>query len=64
MHTTQVTGAVLVTLANLYMYGPQWDATPKTTGSPEDPQDAKGRIRARMDRKSLQAHRDGTLRAR
>lgn len=63
MHTAQVTGAVLVTLSNLYMYGPQRDASPMTPGSPEDPQDEKGRIRARMDREALRAHQDGTLRA-
>ncbi|MDN6172097.1 MAG: NAD-dependent epimerase/dehydratase family protein [Yaniella sp.] len=63
MHTAQVTGAVLVTLSNLYMYGPQRDASPITPESPEDPQDDKGRIRARMDCETLQAHQDGTLRA-
>lgn len=63
MHTAQVTGAVLVTLSNLYMYGPQRDASPMTPKSPEDPQDEKGRIRARMDRETLQAHHDATLRA-
>ncbi|WP_022869699.1 NAD-dependent epimerase/dehydratase family protein [Yaniella halotolerans] len=63
MHTAQVTGAVLVTLSNLYMYGPQRDATPMTPATPENPQDEKGRIRSRMDRETLQAHRDGTLRA-
>ncbi|MGO1536560.1 MAG: NAD-dependent epimerase/dehydratase family protein [Yaniella sp.] len=63
MHTAQVTGAVLVTLSNLYMYGPQRDASPMTPESLEDPQDDKGRIRARMDRETLRAHQDGTLRA-
>lgn len=63
MHTAKVTGAVLVTLSNLYMYGPQRDASPITPESPENPQDEKGRIRAKMDRETLQAHREGTLRA-
>ena len=63
MHTAKVTGAVLVTLSNLYMYGPQRDVSPMTPKSPEDPQDEKGRIRARMDRETLQAHHDATLRA-
>lgn len=63
MHTAKVTGAVLVTLSNLYMYGPQRDASPIAPESPENPQDEKGRIRARMDREILQAHREGTLRA-
>ena len=63
MHTAKVTGAVLVTLSNLYMYGPQRDASPITPESPEYPQDEKGRIRAKMDRETLQAHREGTLRA-
>src|SRR5699024_3753741 len=39
------------------------DASPITPESPEYPQDEKGRIRAKMDRETLQAHRAGTLRA-
>lgn len=63
MHTAQTTGAVLVTLSNLYMYGPLNAGRPLTPDSAEAPQDQKGQIRAQMDRETLEAHRDGTLRA-
>ena len=63
MHAAQTTGAVLVTLSNLYMYGPMRQNAPITPNTLEDPQDTKGEIRARMDRDTLQAHQHGTLRA-
>lgn len=63
IQTAQATGALLVTLSNLYMYGPMHDDTPITPDTIVNPQDTKGEIRARMDRETLQAHVDGTLRA-
>lgn len=63
MHTAKATGAVLVTLSNLYMYGPLGSRPAITPDSPENPQDLKGSLRGQMDRETLQAHADGTLRA-
>lgn len=63
MHAAQATDAVLVTLSNLYMYGPMRHQAPITPDTLEEPQDTKGEIRARMDRETLQAHQRGTLRA-
>jgi len=63
MHAAQTTGAVLVTLSNLYMYGPLDENIPITPETGEHPQDPKGQIRAQMDREALAAHRDGSLRA-
>ena len=54
-------GAVLVTTGNLYPYGPR-DA-PMTETSPERPNGVKSAIRARMSAETMQAHRDGRLRA-
>lgn len=63
MHAAQTTGAVLVTLSNLYMYGPLDENIPITPETGERPQDTKGQIRAQMDREALDAHRAGSLRA-
>lgn len=62
LQAAQATGAVLVTLSNLYMYGPMAASTTITPETAENPQDAKGRIRATMDREALQAHEAGHLR--
>ena len=60
----QATDAVLVTRSNLYMYGRletrRGMITPDT---PEDPQDYKRQLRGQMDRETLQAHAEGTMRA-
>lgn len=63
MHTARATGAVLVTLSNLYMYGPMRHHAPPTPDTAEEPQDTKGDIRGRMDRETLQAHQSGALQA-
>ena len=63
LHAAETSGAVLVTLSNLYMYGPMPANTPITPETPENPQDIKGELRGQMDRETLQAHRDGRLRA-
>lgn len=63
MHTAKATGAVLVTLSNLYMYGPLGSRPAITPDTPENPQDLKGSLRGQMDRETLQAHADGTIRA-
>ena len=63
LHAAQTTGAVLVTLSNLYMYGPMRQHALITPHSTEQPQDAKGEIRGRMDRETLHAHQRGALRA-
>src|SRR4051794_29231581 len=54
------TGAVLVTMGNLYGYGRP--AGPMTPDSPLGATDTKGRIRARMWSDMLAAHEDGRVR--
>lgn len=63
IQAAQASGAVCVALSNLYMYGPMVNGTPITPQTSEHPQDAKGAIRAQMDREMLQAHREGSIRA-
>jgi nucleoside-diphosphate-sugar epimerase len=55
------TGAVLASVGNLYPYGAV--GAPITATTPERPQGAKGRIRSRMWREALEAHREGRIRA-
>lgn len=54
-------GAVLVTLGNLYGYGPV--SEPMTPDMPLRPSDPKGAIRARMWEDALASHRAGRVRA-
>ncbi len=63
MQAAQATDAVLVTLSNLYMYGPLDHDEAITPDTPESPQDLKGTLRGQMDRETLQAHADGKFRA-
>lgn len=63
MQAAESTGAVLVTLSNLYMYGPLKDGEAITSDTPEHPQDLKGTLRGQMDRETLQAHAAGSIRA-
>ena len=64
MQAAQTTDAVLVTLSNLYMYGPlEQEGEAITPDTPEHPQDLKGTLRGQMDRETLQAHAEGKLRA-
>lgn len=55
------TGAVLVTAASLYPYGPV--SVPMVEGMPDLATDQKGRLRARMWADALAAHRAGEIRA-
>ena len=55
------TGAVLVTLSNLYGYGVV--AGPMTKKTPLTAHTRKGRVRARMWEETLAAHREGRIRA-
>jgi nucleoside-diphosphate-sugar epimerase len=55
------TGAVLVTMSNLYGYGPC--PMPMTEQTPLDATSVKGRVRARMWTDALAAHRAGQVRA-
>ncbi|AUG75553.1 NAD-dependent epimerase [Kitasatospora sp. MMS16-BH015] len=55
------TGAVLVTMSNLYAYGPS--STPLTEQSPLAASGPKGRLRAGMWLAAAAAHRSGRLRA-
>lgn len=57
----EATGAVLVTMSNLYGYGSV--AHPMTEADPLAATGRKGRIRARMWTEALAAHRAGRLRA-
>ncbi|HEX6365981.1 MAG TPA: NAD-dependent epimerase/dehydratase family protein [Agromyces sp.] len=57
----EASGAVLVTLGNLYGYGRV--VGPMTADLPLDPSDHKGELRARMWRDALEAHRAGRVRA-
>lgn len=63
MQVAQSTDAVLVTLSNLYMYGPLEPGESITPETPENPQDLKGTLRGQMDRETLQAHAEGRFRA-
>lgn len=54
------TGAVLVTAANLYPYGPV--EGPMVEGLPDVGSGVKARIRARMTSDALEAHRSGRVR--
>lgn len=63
MQAAQTTGAVFVTLSNLYMYGPLGQQSAITPGTAENPQDFKGALRGQMDREILEGHADGKLRA-
>jgi nucleoside-diphosphate-sugar epimerase len=56
------TGAVLATVSNLYMYGPQHRGSELTPDSVEDGSDHKGLLRGTMDREALAAHRSGRIR--
>lgn len=60
LHAAEVSGAVLVTLSNLYGYGPVRGAM--TRDLPLRPSDHKGEIRARMWRDALAAHSAGRVR--
>jgi nucleoside-diphosphate-sugar epimerase len=54
------TGAVLVTMSNLYVYGRP--AGPMTADAPLGATDVKGRVRVRMWRDALAAHEAGRVR--
>lgn len=58
--TAERTGAVLVTMSNLYGYGRP--TGPMTTASPLTATDVKGRVRARMWADALAAHEAGRAR--
>ncbi|HEC08364.1 MAG TPA: NAD-dependent epimerase/dehydratase family protein [Acidimicrobiales bacterium] len=53
-------GAVLVTMSNLYGYGPV--DGPMTTDTPLAATETKGRVRAEMWRQALEAHENGRVR--
>lgn len=53
-------GAVLVTMSNLYGYGPV--SAPITRSTPLNPSDHKGALRARMWEEALAAHEAGRVR--
>lgn len=57
---TAAVGAKLVMVDNLYAYGP--GDSPMSEATPQRATDAKGRVRAAMADRLLQAHRDGKLR--
>ncbi|MEU5883140.1 NAD-dependent epimerase/dehydratase family protein [Spirillospora sp. NPDC047279] len=59
--TAEQTGAALVTLGNLYMYGPA-GGRPMTEDLPMDAPGTKGRIRARMWEDMIASHRAGRAR--
>jgi nucleoside-diphosphate-sugar epimerase len=61
MSTAEHTGAVLVTMGNLYGYGPV--DTAMTEDTPLAATGSKGRVRAAMWTDALAAHRAGRLRA-
>ncbi len=60
LHAAEASGAVLVTLSNLYGYGPV--RGPMTRSLPLTPSDHKGQLRARMWQEALAAHRAGRVR--
>ena len=61
LQAAETSGAVLVTLGNLYGYGPV--DVPMTRGMPLRPSDPKGVLRAQMWHDALAAHRAGRVRA-
>lgn len=61
LRSAESSGAVLVTLGNLYGYGPV--TAPMTRHMPLRPSDPKGVIRARMWEDALESHRAGRVRA-
>jgi len=61
LRAAEDSGAVLVTLGNLYGYGPV--DGPMTRDLPLRPSDHKGALRARMWEQALEAHRAGRVRA-
>jgi nucleoside-diphosphate-sugar epimerase len=61
LRAAEKTGAVLVTAANLYPYGPV--EGPMAESLPDAPTGVKARVRAGMTADALAAHRDGRLRA-
>ena len=61
LRAAEASGAVLVTMGNLYGYGPV-DA-PMRRDTPLRPSDHKGELRARMWRDALAAHEAGRVRA-
>src|SRR5918998_6059462 len=54
-------GAKLVTMENLYMYGPT-DGRPLTEDLPYAPNTRKGRVRATMSQELMEAHTRGKVR--
>jgi nucleoside-diphosphate-sugar epimerase len=54
-------GAKLIAMENLYMYGPT-DGRPLTEDLPYAPNTRKGRVRARMSKELMEAHRSGKVR--
>ncbi|WP_280668158.1 MULTISPECIES: NAD-dependent epimerase/dehydratase family protein [unclassified Kitasatospora] len=61
LHAAEATGAVLVSVGNLYLYG-QVDG-PITEDLPARPNSAKGRVRADLWAAQLAAHHAGRIRA-
>ncbi|TYL52990.1 NAD-dependent epimerase/dehydratase family protein [Agromyces mariniharenae] len=61
LHAAEASGAVLVTMGNLYGYGPV--DGPMRRDTPLRPTDHKGELRARMWRDALAAHEAGRVRA-
>lgn len=61
LHAAEAGGAVLVTLGNLYGYGPV--DGPMTRDLPLRPTDHKGALRARMWQDALASHQAGRVRA-
>jgi nucleoside-diphosphate-sugar epimerase len=61
LRTAESSGAVLVTLGNLYGYGPV--SMPMTRDMPLHPSDPKGALRAKIWEDALASHRAGRVRA-
>ena len=61
LHAAEASGAVLVTMGNLYGYGPV--DGPMRHDTPLRPSDHKGELRARMWHDALAAHEAGRVRA-
>jgi nucleoside-diphosphate-sugar epimerase len=55
------TGAKLIAMENLYMYGPT-DGRPITEDLPHAPNTRKGAVRARMSQELMEAHKSGRVR--
>jgi nucleoside-diphosphate-sugar epimerase len=60
LHAAEASGAVLVTMSNLYGYGPVDE--PMRRDTPLRPSDHKGALRARMWQEALAAHEAGRVR--